>query len=105
MSRIVILLDVPRFGTVPRGSMRRNGAASAYKTFHRTQKRSQFLLPGCVGADPVSLTPVQFQTVKIKIRDPMILLVLVWYLEAVPCEAEWQVPIKPSIKYKKEFGF
>ena len=90
----------------PRGSFRRNGVASAYKTFHKIQKMVQFLNAGYVGTVPASLTPVHFPNIE-KTRSAIL-----WFsqslelvLEAVPGATELQVPIKPFIKYKECSSF
>ena len=89
----------------PRGSIRRNGVASAYKTSHKIQKIVQFLNTGYVGTVPASLTPGHSQT--LKNRDPRscdFFQGLGLVLEAVPGATELQVPIKPFVKYEKGFS-
>ena len=55
-SRSAILSVFAEFRAGPRGSTRRNGVASAYKTFHKIQKMFQFFIPGFVGVDTDPMT-------------------------------------------------
>ena len=52
----------------------RSRVASAYKTFHKIQKRIQFLIPGFLGVDSVSIAlphsqPVNSGCEKMKISE------------------------------------